>query len=159
MLIWQPVSSEEIQFLYTVDLGETSSVGRSVLASFTDEICFTWAPPYVCLRRSEDNFQVSSILLCGFGEQNSGLEAWQKVPLSAWRASPFVSFWCYWLSDTGPVVCSDGLYHHVNSHLHCHPTLEVRNWDMVLRQVGLRYNRVKCCLSSLPVLACLPSKM
>lgn len=49
MLIWQPVSSEEIQFLYTVDLGETSGVGRSVLASFTGEICFTWAPPpYAC---------------------------------------------------------------------------------------------------------------
>ena len=83
MLIWQPVLSEEIQFLYTVDLGETSAVGRSVLASFTGEIGFAWAPPY--------SFQVSS-LLCGFGEQNSGLEAWQKAPLSVGRASPFVSF-------------------------------------------------------------------
>lgn len=33
MLLWQPVLSEEIQFLYTVDLGETSGVGGPVLAS------------------------------------------------------------------------------------------------------------------------------
>lgn len=158
MLIWQPVLSEEIQFLYTVDLGETSSVGRSVLASFTDEICSLGHHRMYACGGLRTTFKSVLSYCAGLGN-NSGLEAWQKVPLSAWRASPFVSFWCYWLSDTGPVVCSDGLYHHVNSHLHCHPTLEVRNWDMVLRQVGFRYNRVKCCLSSLPVLACLPSKM
>lgn len=46
--LWQPVLSEEIQFLYSVDLGETSGVGGSVLASFAGEVCFSWAPSYAC---------------------------------------------------------------------------------------------------------------